>query len=178
MRYFSNTKMAKKFREKDLHGCEECHGNHDVQKPFDDMVGTSPKAVCMDCHKEGDKGYMAADSINQMLKQLVAVYDSAQVKREEVQKIGMDDIEIGYMLQEAHQSLIQARTLVHTFDPKKVKAKTDEGLKKSQAALEMAIQEIHDYAVRRRGFGVASLFMTMLVIALYLKIKEMEKKEQ
>ncbi len=176
MKFFATTKMSKAFQEKELHGCEECHGYHDVKVPTDDMVGTSPKAVCTDCHKEGDRGYLAADSIHQQLKELVAIYDSAEVKKEEVQKIGMDDVEIGFMLQEAHQSLIQARTLVHTFDPQKVKKKTDEGIEKSRSALETAIQEIHDYAVRRRGFGVATLFMTVLVIALYFKIKEMEKK--
>lgn len=175
MQFFSKTKMAAKFQEEGKHACEECHGNHDVHKTFDDMVGTGKQSVCMKCHDSGDKGYNAADEIHGQLTNLVATYDSASVRLGEVQKRGMDDVDITYLLQEAHQNLIKARTLVHTFDPEKVKEETEAGLTKAVEAISQVEKEIKDFNIRRRGLAIATIFITMLVVALFLKIREIEK---
>jgi len=92
-----------------------------------------------------------------------------------VQRIGMDDADINFMLQESHQSLIQARTLVHTFDHEKVGDKTKEGIMKAEDAILLANKEVKDYKVRRLGFSVATMFITILVIALFFKIRQIEK---
>jgi len=174
--YFTASRMGSAFEEQGLHGCEECHGNHDIEKPTDNLVGTQEGAVCIDCHEDGDKGFVAAGKIHEEITNLVAAYDSAEVGQKEVQRIGMDDEEIVFTLQEAHQSLIQSRTLVHTFDPDKVGARTQEGLAKAKSASEMAVALIRDYHVRRRGLGFATLFTTILVLALFLKVRNMEAK--
>lgn len=178
VQYFAASRMGEAFMEEELHGCEECHGNHYIPKTSDTMVGTDEHAVCMDCHDEGDGGYEAAASIRSQLDSLVAAYDSALVKQERVRTIGMDDVDIGFLLQESHQSLIQARTLVHTFDPERVGPKTREGVAKANEAILEAAVQIKDYHVRRRGLGMATLFITVLVIALALKIRQMESTPQ
>ncbi len=178
MKYFSSSPMAKIFKEDELHACEECHGNHEVQKTTDKMIGTDDESVCANCHDDGDKGFEVAANINNQLLQFVSAYDSAIIKQTEVQRIGMDDVEIGFLLQEGHQSLIESRTLVHTFDPEKVGLKSKEGLTKIQNAHQLAEQQIVDYGVRRKGFGIATIFITILVVALYFKIREIEKRQQ
>ena len=115
--------------------------------------------------------------MNNQLLQIVSAYDSAVVKQTEVNRIGMDDVEIDFLLQEGHQSIIQARTLVHTFDPDKVGLKTNEGLTRIQKARQLAELQIENYGVRRKGFGIATIFITILVIALYFKIREIEDKQ-
>ena len=87
----------------------------------------------------------------------------------------MDDVEISFLLQEGHQSLIQTRTLVHTFDTEQIKNKTSESLKKIQEARHLAEHQINEFEIRRKGFGVATIFITVLVIALYFKIRNFEK---
>jgi hypothetical protein len=178
MQYFEASTMAEAFAREDLVACEECHGNHKVLKTNDEMVGVGPESTCTDCHDEGDAGYAAAQEIHTHLTTLVTLYDVAVEKREEVHRRGMDDVEIQFLLQEANQSLVQARTLVHTFDPEKVGAKTDEGVEKVEAALTMADETIKDFFFRRRGFGMATLFITLLVVALALKIRQMERARQ
>ncbi len=178
MKYFSSSPMAKIFKEDELHACEECHSNHEVQKTTDKMIGTDDESVCVNCHDEGDKGFEVASDIHNQLLQVTTAYDSANIKRTEVQRIGMDDVEIGFLLQEGHQSLIQARTLVHTFDPEKVGSKSSEGLQKIQNAIQLANQELHEYDVRRGGFGIATFFITLLIVALYFKIREIEGKRK
>jgi len=108
---------------------------------------------------------------------LVALYDSAATQQALVRRIGMDDIEIAFLLQDAHQSLIKARTLVHTFDPEKVKSKTTEGITKASEAINLAAKTVKDYYFRRMGFGVATFIITILVIALFFKIREIEKSD-
>jgi len=174
MQYFEASAMAGAFEREDLVACEECHGNHMVLKTGDEMVGVGPNSTCADCHDDGDDGYAAAQKIHTHLTTLATLYDVAVEKQEEVQRKGMDDVEIGFLLQEAHQSLIQARTLVHTFDPEKVGPRTDEGVEKVETALVLADEAIKDFYFRRRGFGLATLFITLLVAALALKIRQME----
>ncbi len=174
MQYFTDSAMGRAFVEEGYHGCEECHGNHAVDKTSDTMVGTGEGSVCLDCHADGDTGFEAAGAIHSELTQLDALYGDALAAQENVQRIGMDDVEIAFMLQEAHQSLIQARTLVHTFDPERVKTKTDEGVEKAKGALDAAAEQVKDHQVRRRGFGLATLFTTVLALALFLWIRQME----
>ena len=174
MLYFEASSMAKPFEEHDLVACEECHGNHEVQRTFDDMVGIGDDSVCLNCHEKGDVGYAVADTIRLHLAELTTIYHATVVKQEEVQHKGMDDVEIEFLLQEAHQSLIQARTLVHTFDPQKVGLKTAEGVKKADEAMVLAEESIKDHFIRRRGLGFATLFITLLVVALILKIRQLD----
>ncbi len=176
MQYFTASRMGHAFVEKGYHGCEECHGNHGIHKTSDNMVGTQAGAVCLDCHSEGEKGFEMAGKIHAELAGLATGYDQAVTAQQEVQRIGMDDVDIGFMLQDAHQSLIQARTLVHTFDAARVKTTTDEGIQKTNAALDAAAEQVRDYHARRRGFGLATLFTTVVVIALFFRIRQMESK--
>ena len=176
MEYFSSSVMGQVFEEQELHACEECHGHHDVQKTSDDMIGVGEKSVCMDCHSEGDQGYLVADTIYRQLNSAVAMYDSALIRISEVKRKGMNDIEIGFLLSEAKQNLIQSRTLVHTFDPEKTGESTTASYNKSNTAISLAEIEIENYHVRRRGFGLATIFITVIVIALFFKIRDIEKK--
>jgi hypothetical protein len=176
MQFFTESRMGRAFVEKGYHGCEECHSNHEIHKTSDQMIGSHEGAVCLDCHSEGDKGFQAAGMIHAELAGLDSVYARAVAAQTEVQRIGMDDVDIAFMLQDAHQSLIQARTLVHTFDPARVKLTTDEGAKKTSEALAAAAEQVRDFHARRRGFGMATLFTTVLVIALFLRIRQMESQ--
>jgi hypothetical protein len=176
MQYFTDSRMGRAFVEEGYHGCEECHGNHGVHKTSDAMVGTGEGAVCTNCHSDGDNGFEAAGRIHAELADLDSLYTHAVTAQEEVQRIGMDDVDIAYLLQESHQSLIQARTLVHTFDPERVRSKTAEGVEKAKGALDAAAAQVKDYHVRRRGFGMATLFTTVLALALFMYIRQMEAK--
>jgi hypothetical protein len=174
LRYFSATKMSTAFQKQELHGCEECHYYHDIQEAFDDMVGTGETSVCVRCHYPADKGYDAAKEIHKLLVDAVSVFDRASEQQKQVGRKGMDDVEIGFLLQEANQSLIQARTLVHTFDPIEVGPRTREAMDKANEALELGIQQVKEYRDRRRGFSVITIFITLIAAALFFKIRDME----
>jgi hypothetical protein len=174
MQYFSSTGMAHAFEAEELHGCEECHNYHDIQKTNDDMVGIGEKSVCIDCHNSGDAGYEAAEKLGGLLQKLISAYDASSEQQMKVQRIGMDDVDIGFLLQESYQSLVHARTLVHAFDPDQLAPTIEDGVTKADSALALAIEQVDEYHTRRHGFGIATIFITILLIALYLKIRQME----
>ncbi len=176
MEYFNTTKMARAFDEQDFHGCEQCHGYHAVLKPNDEMIGIGKESKCIDCHTEGDEGYTVSKKIYSSLTQLKNKYDAANAKYLEVKQKGMNDVEIGFQLQDARQALIQSRTLIHTFDSIKVGAKAKEGIDISNKASLLAQKEIDEYYTRRNGFAIATLAFLVFIIALYFKIKDKEKK--
>lgn len=178
MQYFSSSIMGKVFSELELHACEECHGHHGIKKTSDDMVGIGEESTCINCHSEDDKGYKVASAIHHTLKSTVSMYDSAESRQTVVRRIGMNDVEIKFRLQDAHQNLIESRTLVHTFNPEKIREKSDESIANSTAAIQLATAEIREYDIRRKGFGVATIFITILVVALFFKIREIEKKDK
>ncbi|MBP2680643.1 MAG: hypothetical protein H6Q78_506, partial [Candidatus Krumholzibacteriota bacterium] len=114
--------------------------------------------------------------IRGVLEELTGSYDDAESKRSDVPRIGMEDDEIVFLLQEAHQDLVRARTLVHTFDPARVGEKTKEGVAKASEAYQLAVGQIKEFGIRRRGFGMATAFITLLIVALYLKTRQIEGK--
>jgi hypothetical protein len=140
------------------------------------MVSTGDESLCTDCHSEGDAGYENAEAMYSNIYNLHTLYDSAKTMAVDVKVKGMNDIDIEFKLKDANQSLIQARTLVHTFDDTKVKEKTDEGAAAAKEALKLADSEIDEYFTRRYGYGIATLIFLMLAVALYLKIKGLGKE--
>jgi len=176
--FFEESPMAAPFEDEELHSCIECHGQHEILKPTDDMVGVGDVSVCLDCHAEGDEGYAVADTIYQHLHELVQLSDSAAVLQAEVARIGMDDVDIQYLLRDAHQALIQSRTLVHTFDDAKVGEETAKGVTFAEEAIELSQSQIEEHSNRRWGFGLATVFISILVVALFLRLRDIERGNQ
>ena len=172
---FEHSPMAGPFVADELHACMECHGHHAIDAPFDamlDVVGS--ESICLDCHSEGDRGFEVADSMYVLLVSLVALSDSAESHRDQVAHVGMDDVDIAFALKDAHQALVQARTQVHSFQVAAVSDETTAGMEKAGEAIEMAGQQLQEHVKRRRGFAFAALFATILLIALYLKLRMIE----
>ena len=178
MEFFRQTRMASAFEEMQFHGCEQCHGYHAIKKTSDKLVGVNKESFCVNCHEDGDTGYEAAKNIKFHILELVGLYDSASTKVTDVQIKGMNDIDIGFLLQEGRQNLIESRTLIHTFDPEKVKEKTEDGKKVVNEAIGLADKEFDKYYTRRRGFAIATVVLVLFAVALFLKIRDIEKTQK
>jgi predicted CXXCH cytochrome family protein len=178
MEFFRQTRMARAFENLDFHGCEQCHGYHAVKKTSDNLVGVNKESLCVNCHVEGETGYDVAKNIKIHISDLVSLYDSAATKLMNVKIKGMNDIDIGFLLQEGRQKLIESRTLIHTFDLEKVKEKTDDGDKIVKEAIILANKELDEYYTRRRGFAIVTVVLTIFAVGVYLKIRDIEKNQK
>ena len=175
---FNDSPHKTAFAENDFPMCESCHSNHLIVKPNDAMVGTGDDALCSECHSadDGTIGFETASIISDAIGQLVAAHDEAKTVLDEANLKGMMTTDEEFRLNEVNQALIQARTLVHAYSSDSILPKIEEGLQKADSVKMNSASLIDEYYFRRKGLGFASLFITLLAVALYMKIRKIEKK--
>jgi hypothetical protein len=90
----------------------------------------------------------------------------------------MEVSEAELALIDANQALVESRNLVHAFATAPVQEKVAEGLTIATTAREMGVSALAELDYRRRGLAVSVFFIVLLVIGLYLKIKQIEEPEK
>jgi hypothetical protein len=177
MELFLESKMAQSMTSRDFHSCEECHGKHAILEPTDEMLNPmSNSSTCMRCHSEDDPGYATSLAFYRIITGADSLYQRARAELKDVQIKGMNDVDIEYLLKDAHQNLIHLRTLVHSFDADTMLQKASEGMDISSEAILLAGAELEEFSTRRKGFGLSTLAFVLLAIGLYLKIRQNSAK--
>ena len=167
-------KMA--FEENDFPMCETCHSNHRIKKPTDAMVGTHEPAVCVECHSSGDgtKGFITADGMSAAIKNLLSAHEEAKVVLDDAKIKGMMTTDAEFLMKDADQAIIKTRTMVHSFNLDSLAPKAQEGVDKANQVKVVSAGLVEEYFFRRKGLGLATLFITLLAVALWFKIKKVE----
>ncbi len=166
------------FAKMGLPGCVQCHSNHGIVEPTDDWVGTGDKALCIQCHAKGDAGYAAAQQMADDIASLEAGQKKAQGIIDEAELSGMEVSNAKVQLTDAHADLIKARVNIHTFNPAEVRKLTEEGAKIDRQAYDAGVAALHERDYRRKGLGVALVFIILAISGLYLKIRQIESRSQ
>ncbi|MFB3921183.1 MAG: cytochrome c3 family protein [Terriglobia bacterium] len=162
------------FAKMGLPGCVQCHSNHEIVKPSDDWVGVGPNAVCVTCHAEGDKGYVAARKMAGDLAKVKTFLGRAEEILGAAERSGMEVSTPKVELASAHEALIKARVNVHSFNDAEVQKQTDQGVEISQKAYQAGVAALQERDVRRKGLGVSLIFIVLAIGGLYWKIRQME----
>ncbi len=152
-------------------GCVECHGNHEIAKPADAMLGTDKTALCGNCHNEGDNGHKAATAMRSEIEKLKDAIARSQALVASAENAGMEMGDQSLALREAGNHLTLARTEMHAFDPKAVLTVLQEGLgitSKVDAEGQAALAEV---SFRKTGLAVSLGAILLVVVALSLKIR-------
>ncbi len=158
--------------------CETCHGNHEVQPPTDDMIGVGDRSACMNCHAEGDAGYAMAKQMANAIDSLRTSYDTAQGAIQQAAERNMNVEDLRFTLRSVRQDLIQTRTLIHSFDTTQVNEHARTGLSTARDVIRQANELVDEYYFRMTGFGIFTLIITLIAILLYLKIRQIERRQQ
>lgn len=165
--------MAKPLERDPLGECIACHGKHKIIHVSDDWVGNQSGALCMRCHKAGEKGaefagYIARSigSAKKELARVSSVVEEARLK-------GMDVTEGMDALQAARQALIQLRTELHAFAKAPVEVKLDDGRQNLRRAENLGLAALRENMTRRLGLAVSTILLTLVVIGLALKIRSL-----
>lgn len=174
---FKESYLREVFLENDLNECEACHGNHDVLLPTDEMLNWTDKSVCLDCHDDSDSDakemslafYQTIDSLKTQLDSVENLISIAERK-------GMEVSDMFIHLEDAHRILIQTRTNIHSFDISYVNKTAEAGFNVINEATIGANKALNELNYRRKGLLVFSLIITLSIIALYLKLKAMQRK--
>ena len=156
--------------------CEVCHGNHLIRKPTDELLGTGPDALCVNCHEPASKGYAAAQAMRADIEHLKAELANAEGALAQAARLGMDVSEAEFEVHEATAKLTQARTYVHAFSPAAMHPIVEEGLSHADAAAQQGQHAIEESRFRRRGLWVTLAIIGFLVGGLLLLLRDLERR--
>ena len=154
--------------------CEVCHGNHLIRRPSDDMLGTGPDAVCVNCHEPGSAGFVAAQQMRASIERVKTGVTRAESVVAQAAALGMDTADAEFALHEATAQLTQARTYVHAFSPSAIEPIASEGVRDAGQAEEQGRRAIHEFHFRRHGLWVTLVILILLVGGLLAMIREHE----
>ena len=162
-------------------GCVECHGNHAVLKPSDEMLGTGSQAICTTCHSadnKDDNGAVAAGRMRADIDQLKTAIGrtSELIARIRNSGIEVSDEELG--LREASSKLTLARTEMHAFDAKQVTGVIADGMAIVKGIDESGQRGVAELEYRRRGLAVSFAAILLVVVGLYLKVRQLDRRQE
>jgi hypothetical protein len=157
-----------------LPGCVTCHSNHDIAHPTDDFIGTGDKAVCTQCHTEGDAGFVVAGKMKKRLVQLASSISSADQILGRAERSGMEVSQAKLDLAQANDALTKARVTVHSFDEAKLEADIKPGLETAAKDSDAGKRALTERDYRRVGLGVSLVAIALMMIALRLYIRRIE----
>lgn len=157
--------------------CIKCHSNHDIAKPTDELMGTGDKSVCITCHKQGEKGFIVAGQMRSTIDDLLGRIHRSEEILDRAERAGMEVSRPKFDLREAIDGVTHARVLIHTSstaEVDKVIAPAVAVTDKTYQAGEGALAELK---FRRKGLVVSLFFILFLAVLVYLKLREIERRQ-
>lgn len=154
--------------------CIQCHGNHEVHSPTDEMLGTAPPAVCIQCHRPGDPGYRAAERMRQRIEELKGRLHQAAELLDRAERAGMEVSRARFELNETRDALTHARVLIHAFSLEELEPIVRPGIERAEHVSSAGHAALAELSFRRKGLAVSLFFILFLALLVYLKIREIE----
>jgi predicted CXXCH cytochrome family protein len=171
---FDSSPHKEAFASAGLPGCVTCHSNHDIANPTDELIGTGEKAVCTQCHTEGDAGFVAAGKMKEQLEQLALSIDDSDQILSRAESSGMEVSQASLDLTQARDALIKARVTVHTFNAARVESEIKPGLEIAAKDYEAGKKAMAERNYRRVGLGISLVAIALVLVGLRLYIKRIE----
>jgi predicted CXXCH cytochrome family protein len=178
---FDGSKHKQAFERNAWPECATCHGEHAIAKTDDSMLSEASNPLCYECHGEYAPDNPECTRIAEYFHaSITAMADASQSLGESVHTLaekGLDVDPLSATVEELSDHLRQARSRIHTFE----ESEFDDVAALGHAAVEKGRQLIDaaeaEYRFRRNGLIVSLVFMVLLAVAIYLKIREIESRE-
>jgi cytochrome c3-like protein/doubled CXXCH motif protein len=156
--------------------CVECHSNHAVKKPSDAMLGGGADSLCGTCHSGADdKGLFAASSIRADIDKLKKAVDRSAETVSALANSGMEMSAQELAIGTARSRLTLARTEMHSFDAAQVAPIAAEGLTILASVDKAGESAAAELRFRRRGLAASLGAIILVVVALALKIRQLDR---
>lgn len=156
--------------------CIKCHSNHDIAAPTDELLGTGEKSVCISCHNQGDKGFIAAGKMRSMIDGLQGEIQKSKEILEVAERAGMEVSRPKFELKGATDALTHARVLIHSSSTDEVEKVTGPGMQVSAQGYQAGVGALAERRFRRQGLAVSLVFILFLAGLVYLKIRQIESR--
>jgi len=161
-------------------GCVECHSNHAVVKPSDQMLSAAAPGVCQPCHKgddKTDKGAAAAGGMRAGMERLKNDIERSDSLLAGLHNAGIEVSDQQLALREAASKLTLARTEMHGFDPARVTPILADGVKIVTAVDRAGQTGRAELSFRRRGLFLSLGAILIFVVALGLKVRQIDRRD-
>jgi hypothetical protein len=123
-----------------------------------------------------DKGIIAAAAMRGGIDRLKAGISRSGARTAYVKNAGIEVSAQELALAEAHSRLTLARTEIHTSDAARVDSVIQEGLKILTSVDVAGDQALAELRYRRRGLAVSLGAILLVVVALALKIRQLDRQ--
>ncbi len=161
-------------------GCVECHSNHAVLKPSDEMIGSAGPGICASCHDandKSDKGVVAADRMRGDIEQLKAALGRSHATIARLRNAGIEVGDDELSLREAASKLTLARTELHSFEPARVSAVIADGLNIVSTVDQSGERGLGELRYRRRGLAWSLAAILLVVVSLGFKLRQIDARQ-
>ena len=172
---FESSPHKEAFASAGLPGCVTCHSNHDIVHPTDEFIGIGDKAVCTQCHTEGDAGFIAAGKMKQQLVQLGAAIGDADQILGRAERSGMEVSQARLDLAQAKDALTKARVTIHSFNTARVESDIKPGLETVTKDYDAGKKALAERNYRRVGLGISLVAIAVMLVGLRLYVKRIER---
>lgn len=172
---FSKSPHKKAFDTLGMPECTVCHGTHKIAFPTDTMLGSAAGSVCLQCHPAGSEGLAAAGQMRASLEQVKTVIADAESMLERASRAGMDVTDARLDIDAARTQLIMARAVTHASSVSDVQNAITPGIDAAGRAHKVGEAALAELGFRRRGLTVAVAIIAFVAVALWLKLRELER---
>ena len=169
----------------DKHGwpeCSKCHGNHAIEKTHDKMLATGPGTLCNDCHNQFSKGNPECNATAEFFHKTITQMDEARNKftavSEKLAAKGLDVEPVKNQLNELEDSLKKSRSNVHSFSRNTFQQVAGPGEEAVQKADVLVTKAREEYKFRQVGLAASIAVIGLLMVTIYLKLRQLEKQDQ
>mgnify|MGYP005831352717 CR=1 FL=1 len=155
--------------------CSDCHNKHKILSPTDNMLGIQNGAVCIECHSEGDGGWLVAKLMRERIDTFKKSLANTKRLVRDAEEHGMPSVDAEYLLQQAESNLIKSRTIIHSFTLTNVEAVIGEGIANTDKARSQAEKFLDELTFRKAGLWATWLFIALFLIGIYFKVRDLDR---
>jgi predicted CXXCH cytochrome family protein len=172
----SNHKSA--FEKHGWRECAKCHGNHAVARADDSMLSEASSPLCYECHREN-----AADNpqciptAKYFYASITSLAEESQSLGEQVRVLaekGLDVDPLGNTINELDDILRQLRSRIHAFEKSEFEDVETPGRQAVEKGWQLVADAEAEHRFRRNGLLVSLVVLVLLVVVIYLKLRELE----
>ncbi len=157
-------------------GCPTCHHEHDIHAASDQMLGAANPAVCAACHDPSDTGGKTAIAMRNLIDQLHGADQRANAILQQAERSGIEVSQPQFDLKDATNNLVEARLAIHTFNVGAVRGPVEKGLAIARKSYEQGVRALAELRFRRNGLFVSLAIIVLVIAALLLKIRQVERR--
>jgi predicted CXXCH cytochrome family protein len=171
---FDGSPHKKAFEQNRWPECATCHNNHLIEKPTDAMMAPGDNGLCVDCHKRygQPKCTEAAAFFYTTVTGLAGESAALGKEIDHLAERGFDVDELRFQASTVSDALQKTRLGIHTFD-KSDFLRNSESTAKNVSELKGGTAKVWaEYRFRRNGLLLATAFISVFALLLYLKIRQ------